>query len=146
MTTMVSVAFSPLFTFLGICVIGAAFAIAASEIVRRFGRSQLIPFWLGVTIILGALGAMRVLAAQRGAGVDPARVSVIGTYGLIIVALAVMLAIPTLQMWRRDARVANDSLVRRGLTGAACMLLGLLAVVLIALVLDFANVPFIPIK
>lgn len=141
-----AVGFSPLLSLVTLCLLGAAFGVGATAMARRFGRSALLPIWLIVSIALGSIGAGRVLALERARGLGPDRLSASGLFALLIVTTAVILSVPTFQVWRRANR--PDAIVyrRRAAAAAAWTFLGLLLAVVIALILDLSNVPFIPIR
>jgi hypothetical protein len=120
--------------------------VVGDAVVRRFGRAQLAGFWLAVSIGLGAVGTLRNLAMQRSLGVSPARVSIPGLYTLLITAVLVILSVPTLALVRRASRGASSTpLIRRFLAGIGWTFGGLLVAVALAIGLDLANIPFIPI-
>jgi len=121
--------------------------LVGSAVARRFGKGQLITFWACVSIALGVVGTLRNLATQRALGVDPARVNVAGLYALLITAMLLILSAPTVALWRRtDGPQERVSFARQAAQGAGWTLAGLLIALLIALVLDFANIPFIPFR
>jgi drug/metabolite transporter (DMT)-like permease len=141
-----SVAFSPVLALSLLCLLGGAFAVAGAAVARRFGRSRVIPFWIVASACLGAVGASRTLAVQRSYGVDPARVSAVGTFALLIAAMAVIFSIPTFAMWKRATTVKEISVVRQSLAGIGWTCLGIILAVGIAVALDLANIPFVPVR
>jgi hypothetical protein len=60
--------------------------------------------------------------------------------------MLVTLSVPTLFLWRRRAKGLATGVVRAALIGTGGTVAGLVLTVLIALVLDLLNVPFIPIR
>jgi hypothetical protein len=119
----------------------------SEAIARHFGRRHLLTAWIASSCALGAAGAFRNLHAQRVAGIDPERFRVAGLYALLIASTALMLSVPTAAVWQRMITAdPRQSLGRRFISGVGWTMTGLLLATLIALVLDLANVPFIPIR
>ena len=138
--------FSPLLALLFVCAIGGLFTVAAAIVARRFGRRALLPLWIGGSIALGAAGTFRNLAIQRQLGLSLARINVPGLYSLLIVATLVVLAVPTAALNRR---LAGDAMPRAAhwhfVAGLGWTFGGVLLTLVVALILDLANIPFIPI-
>ena len=143
---MLSVVFSPVLALSLLCLLGSAFAVAGAAVARRFGRARVIPFWIVASACVGAAGAGRALAVQRMNGLDPTRVSAVGTFALLIAVMAVIFSIPAFATWKRATPAKKISAVRQALTGIGWTFLGTILAVGIAIALDLANVPFVPIR
>lgn len=139
-----SLAFSLLLGLLSLCLVGGTYALAVSGIARRYGPRGLWASWALLSIALGSIGALRNLGIQRSRGIDPARVSVTGLYALLIVTALVIFSVPTAMLWRRGAARASARPSRIVLAGIGWTLMGLLFAVVIAAILDFHNVRFVP--
>lgn len=138
--------FSSLLALLVLCAVGGLFTIAAAIVGRRFGRGALVPFWIGISIALGVAGTVRNLAVQRRLGLNLARINVPGLYLLLIVATLVILAVPTAGLSRR---LTSDAIPRAAhrhfVAGVGWTFGGVLLTVVVALILDLANITFVPI-
>jgi hypothetical protein len=146
-SSTLSVPFLPLLGLLTLCLVGGVFGIAATMVAARFGRARLVPLWIAASVALGSLGAARVVAFQRSLGRGPDHVSGPGTFALLIVALSLTLSIPTFAVSRRAQRSpAAASYARVAFAATGWTFLGLLLMSLVALILDVANVPFIPFR
>lgn len=140
-------AISLLGAFLVLCSVGGAYALVVNSVLQRFGRAHLVALWLATSAGLGALGSLRSLALQRAAEMDVARVSVPGFYSMFIVAMLLVLSVPTAALARKASRIdSHASTSRRFLSGVGSTIGGIVLALAVALVLDLANVPFVPIR
>jgi hypothetical protein len=142
---LLNIGFS-VFGLFALFVLGGVYAVVASTIARRYGARRLGGTWPIASVGIAVVGALRTLGFQRNAGVDPARISVPGLYTLLATAMLITLSVPTLFLWRRRAKGLATGVVRAALIGTGGTVAGLVLTVLIALVLDLLNVPFIPIR
>ena len=142
---LLNIGFS-LFGLFALCVLGGVYALVASAVAQRLGPRGLWGTWLVTSVGIAIAGALRILGVQRDAGVDPARVSVPGLYSLIGVAMLITLSVPTLFIWRRRTRALESGPTRTVVTGMAGTVVGLVLMLIVALVLDLLNVPFIPMR
>lgn len=140
-----SLTYSPLVGLVMLCVVGGGFGAVATAVASRFGRARLVPLWIGASVALGSFGAIRLLLIQQSLGLSADRVNRPGLFALLVTAMAVILSVPTFEVWRRAPRSMSINYARRVAAATAWTVLGGVLMILVALVLDLANVPFIPI-
>jgi hypothetical protein len=141
----VSVMVSPLITLAFLCAIGGGFGAFATAVASRFGRARVVPLWIVASVTLGSLGATRALLMGRSLGLGPDRLNAPGLFALLVTTVAVILSVPTFEVWRRAPQTSGVSYVRRAVAATAWSVLGVVLVVLMVIVLDLANVPFVPV-
>ena len=141
----ISLTFSPLVGLVMLCVIGGVFGAVATAVASRFGRARLLPLWIGASLALGSFGAIRVLLIRQSLGLGGDHVNRPGLFALAMTAVAVTLSVPTFEIWRRAPRSIRINYLKRAIAATAWSVVGVVLLVLVALVLDLANVPFIPI-
>jgi hypothetical protein len=130
-----------------VCAIGGAYTLVGYAILRRSGRARLVAWWLATSACLGALGTLRSLALQREAGMDVTRVIIPGFCAAFIIAMLLILAVPTAALARSAARGAMEiSTPRLFLSGVASTLGGIVFALAVAIVLDVARIRYIPIR
>jgi drug/metabolite transporter (DMT)-like permease len=141
-----SLTLSPLVGLVMLCVTGGAFGAVATAVASRFGRARLVPLWIGTSVTLGSLAAIRLLLIQRSLGLSADRINRPGLFALLVTAMAVLLSVPTFEVWRRASPSISINYARRVAAAAAWTVFGGVLMVLVAVVLDLANVPFVPIR
>lgn len=130
---------------LAICVVAALFGVLWWRPVRRFGGRMAMLGWVATSGVAAGLGTLRVISVLRQSGSPAARrVHPSGFFALYVVTLAVILAPAALALWRRARTRPNSGWGVVAATSAGWSLLGIFLALVIALLLDFANVPFVP--
>lgn len=127
------------------CAIGGAYTLVAYIVPPRLGPAWFVTFWLATSACLGALGTLPSLTLQRAAGMHVTRVVVPGFYATFIVAMLLILSVPTAVLKRR---ASHSNLLlgtsRRFVAGMASTIAGVIVALSVALVLDLASILFIP--
>jgi hypothetical protein len=124
-------------------VIGALFGIAALAIGRRLARSWIAVLWAAVAVTLGAVGAVRVGAAERRAGFTEAQQHPIALFATFSVFLGIVLLPPAVATWHAMSARRPQTFTGRGLRSVGWTLLGLVLALLIGLAVDLSRLPFL---